>query len=358
MNSSGKGIVLTFILMTIGAVLIGGATAAWFTSTAENNQNTFQAGTLKIKLDREQGHYYFDIDNIAPGDQGSQPMVIANTGSLDLVYQISYTITGILAEGEQPLEIKFLNGREEPIDLGLERQISSGQQEMLTITWEMPPEAGNEYQAGTARFDLLVKASQVSGQASGGASAYIFRELSPGDFQNMGNWSQSNQGFSSRFGLMFIPYDQLSYRIIANTVLHEGLYSDGASGGYGLLFETELSSNHQDTGYIFQFDRGYGAVTIRRRENGSESSPMIVVDHQEHSLIPEDKLDPWWTENHRIEIQVNDGAEGRDNKSVDVLIDNQLIIENLIIESANSGENFIGLRAWHAKSTFMDLSIQ
>ncbi len=201
MKQASSAIFIPYLLLLIGAVLIGGATAAWFTSTAENNQNTFQAGTLKIKLDREQGHYYFDIDNIAPGDQGSQPMVIANTGSLDLVYQISYTITGILAEGEHPLEIKFLNGREERIDLGLERQIASGHQEMLTITWEMPPEAGNDYQAGTARFDVQVTASQVTDDSQTEGDLFTtFRQNSTIIIQHMDQHFQAHGHYGRSWG--------------------------------------------------------------------------------------------------------------------------------------------------------------
>jgi predicted ribosomally synthesized peptide with SipW-like signal peptide len=358
MQSSSKGIFFTYILILLGAFVIGGATVAWFTGDAENTNNNFQSGTLKIKLDREQGNYYFDIHNIAPGDQGRQAIVISNTGSLDLVYQVSYTITGVLAEGEHPLECQLLNSSDERIDLDLERRLASGQQEPVTITWKMPEEAGNEYQGGTARFDLVVSATQVKDHSNGSSSHYVFRNLSPDDFINMGSWSIDNQGFITNFGLMFIPNKQASYRIIANTVLHEGLYSNGTSGGYGLFFETNLLSNNQDTGYILQFDRGYGAITIRRRVNGREASPIIKVSHQDFPLIPEDKLDPWWTENHRIEIQVNNGIEGCDEKSIRVLIDRQPIIENLIIESGQSEESFTGLRTWHATSTFIDLSIQ
>jgi predicted ribosomally synthesized peptide with SipW-like signal peptide len=164
MKSNTHGLLITFILLVIGALLIGGATVAWFTSSAENTRNSFQSGTLDIKLDREQGNYYFNIQNIAPGDQGSQQVAISNKGSLDLVYQISFTIAGVLAEGENPLEIQLLNSSEERIDTGSERRLASGQQEPLTITWKMPEEAGNEYQGGTARFDLLVNASQVNDQ--------------------------------------------------------------------------------------------------------------------------------------------------------------------------------------------------
>jgi predicted ribosomally synthesized peptide with SipW-like signal peptide len=170
MKKSSSGMIIPYLILLMGALLIGGASVAWFTSSAENTRNTFQSGTLNIMLDREQGNYYFDIQKIAPGDQGSQLIVVSNTGSLDLDYQITYMIKGILAEGAYPLEIQFLNSSERRIDLALERRLLSGQQEPLMIIWEMPQEAGNEYQAGTARFDVQVTASQVAddSQTEGG----------------------------------------------------------------------------------------------------------------------------------------------------------------------------------------------
>lgn len=179
MQSTSKKLFFTFVLISIGALLIGGSSVAWFTSTAENTQNTFQSGTLKIELDREQGNYYFDLTNIAPGDQGTQTLVISNTGSLTLFYQISYTMRGDLAGGKHPLEIQFLNDKEEIIDLDLQRELARGHEETLMIAWEMPQEAGNEYQAGTAQFDLLVNASQVN-HGSAGSTMQAFTQAMSG----------------------------------------------------------------------------------------------------------------------------------------------------------------------------------
>jgi predicted ribosomally synthesized peptide with SipW-like signal peptide len=363
MNSKSKGIFFTFTLIVIGALLIGGATVAWFTSTAENTRNSFQSGTLNIKLDREQGNYYFDIHNIAPGDQDSQPIVVSNTGSLDLVYQISYTIAGVLAEGEHPLEIQIFNISEECIDQGFDRRLTSGQQEVLTITWKMPEEAGNEYQGGTAQFDLLVKASQVSDQADHGSSQYNFRELSPKDFANNGTWTTTERGFYTPIpsayndSTLFIPNDRESYTLVSRATLGLGSHSTNTSGGYGIFFETSFSGTGVDTGYILQFDRAYQQIHIRRRINGQEHRPIAVVTHAENGMIPTDRRDPWWTSEHRIDIQVTPSVTDSDVKYVTVRIDQVDIFNHVEIVGLSAAYNHTGLRTWLSEADFHSLSI-
>jgi spore coat-associated protein N len=213
MKKCKSGLLVAFILIVIGALLIGGATVALFTDTAENTGNRFQSGILEVQLDRDPGNYYFELNNIAPGDKGTQLVIISNTGSLDLVYQFSYKLTGELAQGYHPLQIEFLDSDGLPIDLSLERRLNSGQDELTTITWELPLEAGNEYQAGTATFDLLINAVQLSGQENGSVmdvfkaamarSAINYDEfMSKGNHHNVGSPPYSEYNVNSWNGYL------------------------------------------------------------------------------------------------------------------------------------------------------------
>jgi len=356
-KNKGINLVITFFIIIIGALLVGGATTALFTSTAENTLNSFQSGVLEVNLDRNDGDYYFEIENIAPGDSGGQTISIVNSGTLNFNYQVSYTLSGVLAEGDHPLSIVIKDSNQQPIDLALQRELKNNSHENLTISWEMPLEAGNQYQGGTARLDLEVLAEQITGNVNIGTASYHFPDLSPNNFQTTGNWSKNSQGFTSNFGLLFIPNNKDVYTLVSNVSLHEGLYSSGTSGGYGIMFETSISSDGNDTGYILQFDRGYGAITIRRRTNGYEASPIIVVRHQDHPTIPAEKDHPWWTDQHEVKIYITRADNQPDMKSLRVMIDNETLINNLLINPTETGLNHIGLRSWQANSTFLNITV-
>jgi len=358
-----SGILITFVLIIIGALLIGGATVALFTSTAENTRNTFQAGALIIELDRNNGSLYFDLVDIAPGDGGSQPVTIANTGTLDLDYRIAYDLSGVLAQGQHPLQIQFFDSNDLPIDLSLARRLNTGQEETITVIWDMPLEAGNEYQAGTATFELLINAAQVTEQGSSAASHYVFRDLSINGFQTIGPWTETDIGFHAPIthgnleSLLFIPNNRESYTIVSNAILGRGVYNTGTSGGYGIFFETSINEHGNDTGYILQFDRSYLQIHIRQRSNGHERRPMAIVSHAENSLIPTDRNDTWWTESHTIEIQVEPSELNPNKKLVSVRINQVDIFNNIEIDGVNPIDNHTGLRTWYSTATFQDLLV-
>ncbi|MFY9541001.1 MAG: TasA family protein, partial [Dethiobacteria bacterium] len=48
-----KRIVTSLFVIALAAALVGGATMAWFTSTASVEGNEFTAGTLKFEVDGE-----------------------------------------------------------------------------------------------------------------------------------------------------------------------------------------------------------------------------------------------------------------------------------------------------------------
>jgi predicted ribosomally synthesized peptide with SipW-like signal peptide len=161
MKKMKKSLVVAFLLTIVGALLIGGATMAWFTSEDTNEDNSFAAGTLEISLDKENGQKYFDISNIQPGDHGSTELTVSNVGSLALNYNFGLTEEGGLFEGKNPLKIVITDRGNKPIDLDAGHNLKPNSQETYTISWSMPQEAGNSYQAQSGRLGIGVYAEQV-----------------------------------------------------------------------------------------------------------------------------------------------------------------------------------------------------
>lgn len=187
----------------------------------------------------------------------------------------------------------------------------------------------------------------------GHLSSYLFRNHHPDEFGNTGNWSVTPEGFYSNHGLLFIPNGQDEYTIVTRAFLDEG-----TNGGYGILFETTLDDGNRDTGYVLQFDRGYQGIIIRPRTNGSESSPILVVQNGHNPLIPASRRDEWWTREHEITLQVRNVPGQTDRKSVTVYIGGERIIDNFVIESSvAAANNFTGFRSWHQGTTYLEMSI-
>ncbi len=164
MKKMRKGLVVAFLLTMIGALLIGGATVAWFTSEDSNTDNTFAAGTFEISLDKDDiVEKYFNIGNTFPGDQGSAEIVVTNQGSLDMKYTFSLETRGDLFQGEFPVVIRLFDANGEEItNLSAERELGAGNNESFTITYEMPGDAGNNYQGAQGSLDIKVIANQVN----------------------------------------------------------------------------------------------------------------------------------------------------------------------------------------------------
>ncbi|MHB8983990.1 MAG: TasA family protein [Carboxydocellales bacterium] len=152
-------------LATVGLVssLVGGATFALFTSTAENQGNNFSAGTVVISMDKPDGTKYFDVTNIAPGDSGSAIVKVTNDGSLELRYDIAESLVGVLAGGDNPLVVTIKDAAGNVIVPGTDnnRVLASGADENLTVEWSLPLLAGNEYQGESATLGLTLNAEQT-----------------------------------------------------------------------------------------------------------------------------------------------------------------------------------------------------
>lgn len=164
MKKMTSSLLVAFLLTMVGALMVGGATTAWFTSEAENNDNTFTSGTLEVSLDKPDGVKYFNIKNIAPGDSGSTQITISNTGSLELRFSVELVKEGALFQGQTPLKVAVednANGKNPQQD---EIVLAAGESKTFTISWSMPSEAGNSYQGQSGTVGISVYAEQNSGR--------------------------------------------------------------------------------------------------------------------------------------------------------------------------------------------------
>lgn len=160
-----SNLLIAFVLIMIGALLIGGATVALFTDIAQNTDNVFAAGTLSIDLTKQFGADSFNFSNIAPGDNGSDTIVVQNTGSLELRYRMdSLTKTGYLLnnEGDHPMEFTFTVGSEAFQPVNTTRVLGPGNSETITVNWEMPLAAGNDYQGESGTLGISFSAEQTA----------------------------------------------------------------------------------------------------------------------------------------------------------------------------------------------------
>ncbi|GAB4259526.1 TasA family protein [Thermincola ferriacetica] len=158
-----KRIALSFMMIALVATLVGGATFAYFTNSASNVGNTFTAGTLAILADDQETTTSFNVTNMAPGDNGSDTVVVKNNGSLALKYNMTLVTNGELFVGNNPvvITVKDSNGTEIS-DLSAYRTLASGAQETLTIEYSFPSDAGDEYQGDTGSFSLTFNATQTN----------------------------------------------------------------------------------------------------------------------------------------------------------------------------------------------------
>lgn len=187
---------------------------------------------------------------------------------------------------------------------------------------------------------------------------YDFKNHALGEFLNTGNWSSTSSGFQSNFGLLFIenPYPSYEITLVAQLGVNEP--SDATSGGFGLLFETSVNEALEDTGYILQFDRGLNGIVIRERINGSETSPILTMRHEDHPSIPQSRRDAFWTEEKTVILRVTPLDVAKGYRLLNVFIDGELIIENFLFESnLDPNDAYTGLRAWHRRTNFRSLRI-
>lgn len=81
-------------LLVVG--LVGGATWAYFSDVETSTDNTLTAGTLDLNMaggDTDVKILTTNIDNVAPGDSGSDTCILANVGTLDGELDIDISAT-------------------------------------------------------------------------------------------------------------------------------------------------------------------------------------------------------------------------------------------------------------------------
>lgn len=148
---------------------------------------------------------------------------------------------------------------------------------------------------------------------------------------------------------LFIPISKNEYTMEVDASL-----SEGTSGGYGIFFDTILRKDNpkKDDGLILQFDRGYGsgAIIVRPRSNGNESSPIFVLKESQSDLIPSKYADPsWWTSEHTIKIDVTNISV--DERNAKFYIDGNFIGE-MTYDNKIAGETvYTGFRGWSTSPT-------
>jgi prepilin-type N-terminal cleavage/methylation domain-containing protein len=133
--------------------------------------------------------------------------------------------------------------------------------------------------------------------------------------------------------------------------------ASGTTGGYGIFFDAVVDETGAvSSGYILQFDRGYGngELVIRPWNNNSEGNTAYRFNDRD--LIPDKNADPdWWAGEKNIRLEVTDAGNGQ--KTLAVYMDNQLLFNDYTFEG-NSGQTYTGLRGWHQDAaTFSNLDI-
>lgn len=136
-------------------------------------------------------------------------------------------------------------------------------------------------------------------------------------------------------------------------------------GGIGVMFETSLDQNNNDSGYILQFDRGYsqGELIIRTRDirpNSNDQpqtyeSSSVLYRYADRSILPVKSENPeWWAAEHQLEMRVanmnvaGESTQADTNKQLSVYLDNEHLFDWDFASSIDEGdENHVGLRVWH-----------
>jgi hypothetical protein len=175
------------------------------------------------------------------------------------------------------------------------------------------------------------------------------------------DWTIVEDGLENSTGetRLFIPVGDNEYTITVNATLS----NNNNSGGYGIFFDTILENDDEtrDTGYILQFDRGYGsgAMIVRPRENGNEQGPDWVLRSSDTELIPSRTVDPdWWSSTHEIEIVVEILNEST-NQATFYLDGNELGFYQYSSNYLDGSQLYTGFRGWNSNpTTFDSLTIQ
>lgn len=142
------------------------------------------------------------------------------------------------------------------------------------------------------------------------------------------------------------------YTVTANASL-----SAGTNGGLGIAFDTTVN----DTGFIFQLDRGQGgggSYIIRPRVAGSEKAPVVL---QSYIPPPDKNTNPtWWTQDHKISLKVTNVSPTQ--RKVEAFIDGgttPVAVYTYANTLTPTDTTYTGFRTWTTNGAeFNDLTVK
>ncbi|MBR2987219.1 MAG: hypothetical protein IKC63_04295 [Clostridia bacterium] len=184
-----RKIILSSIMTIILSLsLIAGSTLALFTSQSQVNisvssakvnilsvieQNSLELYSLDVKQDvqfENGGTAEFTdaatlvLNNVTPGDKAVFDIVMTNESTVDVQYQVAWSVNGSLAGGlvAKADGQKIVNGKS-AWTLWKTPTSDAEATRTITVSIELPVEAGNEYQDGKAEIALQLIAVQGNG---------------------------------------------------------------------------------------------------------------------------------------------------------------------------------------------------
>lgn len=173
---------------------------------------------------------------------------------------------------------------------------------------------------------------------------------------NEGEELSSVDNYKTKY--IYFPVNKEEYTITLHATLSE---ISTLNGGYGILFDTSFKEDDyaKDSGYIFQFDRGYsnGEMIVRPRTDGKEGNPFWTESYDNNFFFPSKHDDPaWWVSPHEITIDIS--ILNDTEKEALFYIDDVFIGSTIYERNQNQEDLYVGLRVWGSALTyFTDLSI-
>lgn len=184
-----RKLLATVAVLAAFAALLSLSVLALFTDTASVPANTFSTGTVDISTSPASALVTFN--NMAPGDQVTNPITVSNAGTLELRYAVTSTTTEATLAAQLDLTIKsgvttctnagfgvdgtVLYG---PADLGStaginvignpaqgaqagDRTLAASANEVLCFNVSLPSSTGNAFQGLTTTATFAFQAEQT-----------------------------------------------------------------------------------------------------------------------------------------------------------------------------------------------------
>lgn len=203
-----------------------------------------------------------------------------------------------------------------------------------------------------------LEGGKLNGYYSGVSSNYLFSTDTLDDLTsegtvspNLSKWTTENGYLENTTGQtkIFIPISSSTYTIDVSAAL-----SDGTAGGYGIFFDTTLDGDDpaKDSGFVLQFDRGYGngAIIVRPRSSGGEKSPVWTFREHNPATFPTKSSDPdWWTASHDISIVVTN--TDANTRKAEFFIDGASFGSYTYANETDGEKLYTGFRGWGSSPT-------